>query len=724
MLAPSPHVVKSPVGELISLDSQGEGIDGEGFYRGPSTASGLIHVRQVESFVDDVVSLQHEPGVCVSHFSLANSHTGELNAWDRANSQGESLPSFNETLESSVQDTVSHANMYSEGYLVKDCSLLTGTNDLQEEPTERDIKYDNSGVDDVLLGSYCSPMGSVVNVYDSCVYGKCKCKYLIGGIPCQLRPCRFAAVMFTNPSWGNSYQELLWSIVDGFPIVEADVPSYRCSNYSSILEAKSKTKMDGIVKAELAEGIISEVDYVPACIHALGAVSKPSGGIRPITDCSRPEGKSVNNYCTELFKEFSYKSVDDVVEILKWGMYMSVVDIKAAYRAVPIRESHRKFMGFEWELDGIKKVFVENRLCFGLRLGPQYFQLISNFIHDTLLYVHGVETINYLDDFITLGRSYSSCLQAQRKILKVLRDLGFYVAYDKVSPPSTCTTFLGVEIDSIAMELRLPESKIEKLNCYLDKYVAADRISKKELESLGGLLSHCASLVRGGKTFCRRLYNLYKEVCGKGYKSIKIPEIVKSDLNWWKVFCRTFNGVSQINNVDYHHAMISDASRKGFGVYMGSDWAAGSWDQQESLTVQSTCKHIVEPPIQDRDIVDFDNINVLELWPILVGLKRWSSVLQNKTLTLFTDNTQVMHMLIKGSSTNTTCMAWIKEVYWLCVFNNIELKPKYVNTNNNLVADTLSRLNYFKVITDPMEALNGTDLCCIQSLLDNYREKR
>ena len=176
---------------------------------------------------------------------------------------------------------------------------------------------------------------------------------------------------------------------------------------------------------------------------------------------------------------------------------MSVVDIKSACRAVSIREYHRKFMCFEWELDGSKKVFVENRLCFGLRLGPQYFQLISNFIHDTLLYVHGVETVNYLDDFIMLGRSFSSCLQAQGKILKVIRDLGFYVAYDKVSPPSTCTTFLGVEIDSMNTELRLRDSKIEKLNCYLDKYVSADRISKKEPESLGGLLSQCASLVKG-----------------------------------------------------------------------------------------------------------------------------------------------------------------------------------------------------------------------------------
>ena len=59
MLVPSPHVVKSPGGEVISLDPQCKGIAVKGFHRELDTASVLIHVRQVESFMDDVVSSQH-----------------------------------------------------------------------------------------------------------------------------------------------------------------------------------------------------------------------------------------------------------------------------------------------------------------------------------------------------------------------------------------------------------------------------------------------------------------------------------------------------------------------------------------------------------------------------------------------------------------------------------------------------------------------------------------
>ena len=82
-----------------------------------------------------------------------------------------------------------------------------------------------------------------------------------------------------------------------------------------------------------------------------------------------------------------------------------------------------------------------------------------------------------------------------------------------------------------------------------------------------------------------------------------------------------------------------------------------------------------------------------------------------------------MYMLIKGSSTNSTCMAWIKEIYWLCVFNNIDLKPKYINTNSNLIADTLSRLKYCEKINDALLALSNSNLCCVSCLLDNYRSR-
>ena len=50
-----------------------------------------------------------------------------------------------------------------------------------------------------LLHSLVSPLGQVVNVYQDCLNGTCKCIYSIGGIDSQLKPCRFAGVILMGP---------------------------------------------------------------------------------------------------------------------------------------------------------------------------------------------------------------------------------------------------------------------------------------------------------------------------------------------------------------------------------------------------------------------------------------------------------------------------------------------------------------------------------------------
>ena len=56
------------------------------------------------------------------------------------------------------------------------------------------------------------------------------------------------------------------------------------------------------------------VDDPPICIHYIGAVSKKDGGLRPITDCRRPLGLSINNYMNTVCDTFHYVTVNNVVE--------------------------------------------------------------------------------------------------------------------------------------------------------------------------------------------------------------------------------------------------------------------------------------------------------------------------------------------------------------------------------------------------------------------------
>ena len=60
------------------------------------------------------------------------------------------------------------------------------------------------------------------------------------------------------------------------------------------------------------------------------------------------------------------------------------------------------------------------------------------------------------------------------------------------------------------MEIRLPLDKLEKLKGLSAKYINKSSIGKKELESLGGLLSHCEHVVDGGRAYSKRFMTYTK----------------------------------------------------------------------------------------------------------------------------------------------------------------------------------------------------------------------
>ena len=103
---------------------------------------------------------------------------------------------------------------------------------------------------------------------------------------------------------------------------------------------------------------------------------------------------------------------------------MSVIDIKSAHRAVSINPDHWTYQGFKWTEDGVEKMYIDHRMCFGVRTGPYYFNLISNFIHKTI----SIRLMNYLDDFLVIGKDQQSCQEAQQTVINFIRHLGFYIS--------------------------------------------------------------------------------------------------------------------------------------------------------------------------------------------------------------------------------------------------------------------------------------------------------
>ena len=357
----------------------------------------------------------------------------------------------------------------------------------------------------------------------------------------QLKPCRVAAAVSELGAFSEADLFCLTGVCRGFLIVDDDFDqNYFCRNYGSITDSIYTDVMTDNLKRELMEGKVSRVGWKPTCVHALGAVEKKDGGLRPITDCKRPIGMSINSYMETTANSFKFHCVDDAVSYVKQGSYCAVTDISSAYRSVSVYPGHRRFQGFVWDSGGGDEYYVDNRLCFGLGCAPYIFNQLSDFCV-RLMEARGCRAcINYLDDFFVCGPTVELCSEGQRGLFAILGGLGFVVNWKKTSSPSTKVRYLGIEIDTVDMELRLPEDKVARLLQEVTVMMEKQWTSVKAFEKLVGYLAHCAAIVRGSRTFMRRLFNVLRRY--KNRRRVCITEACRDDLRWWKKFILVFNG--------------------------------------------------------------------------------------------------------------------------------------------------------------------------------------
>jgi hypothetical protein len=77
--------------------------------------------------------------------------------------------------------------------------------------------------------------------------------------------------------------------------------------------------------------------------------------------------------------------------------------------------------------------------------------------------------LHYLDDFLFDGDANTSrCHETLETFQDVCKSWGVPLADDKTVEPVEVLTFLGVELDTIKMEMKLPQDKIIELtnrNC-------------------------------------------------------------------------------------------------------------------------------------------------------------------------------------------------------------------------------------------------------------------
>ena len=142
----------------------------------------------------------------------------------------------------------------------------------------------------------------------------------------------------------------------------------------------------------------------------------------------------------------SYISVDQVATAalaLGKGALLAKIDIKSAYRLVPVSPVDRRWLGME--LGG--NLYVDGMLPFGLRSAPKIFNALADAL-EWCIAMEGVEGIfHYLDDFAIIGPPDSDiCALHLNTLVRICKELGVPLAPEKQEGPTSVIIFLGIII--------------------------------------------------------------------------------------------------------------------------------------------------------------------------------------------------------------------------------------------------------------------------------------
>ena len=231
------------------------------------------------------------------------------------------------------------------------------------------------------------------------------------------------------------------------------------------------------------------------------------------------------------------------MSLIKPNAYLAKLDLKSAYRHVPIHPSNYHATGLACHFHGdLHPTYLYDcKLPFGAAKSPEIFHRLTQAITRIMKNRGFHNILAYLDDFLLIGDTKRQCQTAYEELITFLGQLGFQINWDKAVSPCQKLTFLGIDIDTVHCQLTLPERKMCELRILLSETMAKRSITKRDLQSLVGKLSFAARVVYGGRTFLRRRIDTVNEL-PRPHHHIRPNRQLRADLAWWSKFLSVFNG--------------------------------------------------------------------------------------------------------------------------------------------------------------------------------------
>ena len=444
---------------------------------------------------------------------------------------------------------------------------------------------------------------------------------------------------------------------------------------------------DFIAKGFANDSLIGPFDVnpfnCPIGISPLASKEKSDSPDRRVfLDMSSPHDESVNDlisrneFLGEKFK-LIYPKVDQLVSQIKLkgrGCAMFKRDLKAAYRQLlRVDPKDIPLLGFVWR----GKLYFDLTQPQGSRSAAMQCQRSTSAIKEIYVRKHQeFDLVNYLDDF-GAAEHWHLVEEGFSWLGEVLENAGLQESAHKQCRPSTDMIFLGVGLDSEARILYVTEDRLvetkDRLNCWYDRQDA----TKKEVQSIAGVLSFIAICVPSSRIFMGRIFGLMKVLPKFGKHDL--TRAFKLDIQWWIRFMELYNGVSMMLVEEWSEPdaiMATDACLIGCGGWFAASRLFFHTEFPSSIKARFNTKH---------------HITQLEMLTVLLACKVWGHLLAGCRVLIYCDNEGTVNAINYHRAVDNFLQLCARELNLVCAQCHCQVRAEHIAGVDNRIPDFLSR---------------------------------
>lgn len=169
-----------------------------------------------------------------------------------------------------------------------------------------------------------------------------------------------------------------------------------------------------------------------------------------------------------------------------------------------------------WPYHGIKwneAYYFFTKLVFGGRSSPNIFDSLSVAICWIAENNYNINNIlHLLDDFLVIVLQQGDAYATMETLLCLFKRLCVSLAPHKTEGPTNVLECLGIILDTVRMEARLPVDKVNRTIEIIDSFSRRKSCTKRELLSLLGHLNFACRVIIPGRTFVSYLLLLASSV--------------------------------------------------------------------------------------------------------------------------------------------------------------------------------------------------------------------